>query len=248
MLLAALPILIELFTSEGCSSCPPADAALQRLHEKQPVPGVQLLVLSEHVDYWNNLGWRDPFSDELFSDRQSRYGNRIYTPQAMVDGRVDVLGSDEQGIARAAGAAATEPHGEIRLSPCVHGVHNPPDTSRTPQKKIFFSAAPSVSAEGCVHGVHVAATGLPPHGPAQVLLAVVEDGLVSHVERGENAGRTLPHTAVVRALKGVGSIAASASQWSGDVEIPADTAWKHPRLVVFVQDRESLRVLAAGSM
>ena len=138
MLLAALPILIELFTSEGCSSCPPADAALQRLHEKQPVPGVQLLVLSEHVDYWNNLGWRDPFSDELFSDRQSRYGNRIYTPQAMVDGRVDVLGSDEQGIARAAGAAATEPHGEIRLSPCVHGVHNPPDTSRTPQKKIFF--------------------------------------------------------------------------------------------------------------
>src|ERR1700687_1704136 len=100
MLLAVLPILIELFTSEGCSSCPPADAALQRLHEKQPVPGVQLLVLSEHVDYWNNLGWADPFSSEIFSDRQSRYGGRIYTPQVRVDGRADVVGSDERAIVR----------------------------------------------------------------------------------------------------------------------------------------------------
>ena len=106
MLLAALPILVELFTSEGCSSCPPADAVLARLHEKQPAPGVQLIVLSEHVDYWNNLGWRDPFSDALFTDRQSRYGSRVYTPQAVVDGRTDVLGSDEEGIVRAATAAA----------------------------------------------------------------------------------------------------------------------------------------------
>jgi hypothetical protein len=220
MLLAALPILIELFTSEGCSSCPPADAALQRLHEKQPVPGVQLLVLSEHVDYWNNLGWADPFSSELFSDRQSRYGGRIYTPQVRVDGRADVVGSDERAILREASAAAREAHGEITLTRDARVVHR----------------------------VHVSATRLPPHAPAQVLLAVVEDGLVSQVERGENAGRTLPHTAVVRALKGVGSIAASATDWSGDVEVPEDASWKRPRLVVFVQDRESLRVLAAGSM
>src|SRR3954447_9590564 len=114
-LLAAAAILVELFTSEGCSSCPPADATLARLHEKQPVPGVQLLVLSEHVDYWNNLGWRDPFSDEQFTARQARYGDRIYTPQAMVDGRIDVLGSDEAGIARAAAGAASEPHGSVRF-------------------------------------------------------------------------------------------------------------------------------------
>jgi hypothetical protein len=225
MLLAALPILVELFTSEGCSSCPPADAALARLHEKQPVPGVQLLVLSEHVDYWNNLGWRDPYSDEQFTDRQSRYApavsrSRIYTPQAVVDGRVDVLGSNEDGIARAAKGAAADPHGTVQI---VRNVQN-------------------------VQNVRIAAAGLPPHGPAQVLLAVVEDGLVSFVQHGENEGRTLRHTSVVRSLKGVGSIPKSANEWTGDAEIPSDPAWKRTRVVVFVQDRESLRVLAAGSM
>ena len=254
MLLAALPILVELFTSEGCSSCPPADAVLARLAEKQPAPGVQLLVLSEHVDYWNNLGWRDPFSDGQFTDRQSRYApvvarSRVYTPQAVVDGRLDVLGSDEDGIVRAAAAAAGEPHGEVRLTACVHNSGNTPPP---PAKKInFFSAAAGgvqTPAPDCVHGVHVAAAQLPPHGPAQVLLAVVEDGLVSKVLRGENEGRTLPHTAVVRSLRGVGSIASSASAWDGDVEVPSDPSWKKTRVVVFVQDRETLRVLAAASM
>ena len=254
MLLAALPILIELFTSEGCSSCPPADAVLARLAEKQPAPGVQLLVLSEHVDYWNNLGWRDPFSDGQFTDRQSRYApaiarSRVYTPQAVVDGRLDVLGSDEDGIVRAAVAAAGERHGEVGLSRCAPGVPNSGSTSPPPAKKIilFPAGAPQTPTPGCVHRVHIAATQLPPHGPAQVLLAVVEDGLVSKVLRGENEGRTLPHTAVVRSLKGVGSIAASAAAWEADVEVPSDPSWKRTRLVVFMQDRETLRVLAAGS-
>jgi hypothetical protein len=214
MLLAALPILVELFTSEGCSSCPPADAVLARLHQKQPVPGVQLLVLSEHVDYWNNLGWRDPFSDALFSERQSRYGSRIYTPQVVVDGRTDVLGSDEEGIARAARGAAAEPHGTIRS---VRSVQN----------------------------VQIAVSALPPHAPAQVMLAVLEDGLVSKVTKGENEGRTLAHTAVVRSLKGVGSIAAGAAEWSG--EIPLDPAWRNLRLIVFVQERDSRKLLAAAA-
>jgi hypothetical protein len=211
---AAATVLVELFTSEGCSSCPPADAVLARLHEQQPVPGVKLVVLAEHVDYWNDLGWADPFSNHLFTERQSRYGDRMYTPQAVVDGRIDVLGSDAAGIERAAAAAASDPHGGV--------------TCRIPpgQKKIFF-----------------AVSGLPPHGPAQVLLATVEDGLTSKVLRGENSGRTLPHTAVVRALQGIGTIAAGESGWSGEVDAPAE----HRRLVLFVQDRESLRVLAAGS-
>src|SRR5207248_5493025 len=207
MLLAALPILVELFTSEGCSSCPPADAVLARLHEKQPAPGVQLIVLSEHVDYWNNLGWRDPFSDALFTDRQSRYGSRVYTPQAVVDGRLDVLGSDEEGIVRAATAAASEAHGAVSLTACP----GTPSSRPGGKKNNFFSAdGAEMARPDCVHRVHIAATGLPAHGPAQVFLAVVEDGLVSKVLHGENEGRTLPHTAVVRALKGVGIIAASA--------------------------------------
>jgi hypothetical protein len=213
----ATAVLVELFTSEGCSSCPPADAVLARLHREQPVPGVQLIVLSEHVDYWNNLGWKDPYSDARFSDRQGRYGSRIYTPQAVVDGRIDVLGSDRAAIARAATAAAKEPHGTVRLE----------------------------SAPG---GVRVSVTGLSGHTDARVVVAVVEDNLVSKVERGENAGRTLAHTAVVRWLREVGAIAAHASQWNAEVPVPQDLSWKQPRAVAFVQDAVSRRVLAAGGL
>jgi hypothetical protein len=208
MLIAALPILVELFTSEGCSSCPPADKVLSQLHEAQPVPGVQLLVLSEHVDYWNNLGWKDPYSDELFTARQSRHGPRIYTPQAVVDGRIDVLGSDKSGIERAALAAAQDPHGSIALK----------------DGKLFVQ-------------------NLPPHGPAQLLLAIVEDGLTDKVERGENAGRTLSHTAVVRKLSSIANIQKAETQTQVDFTRPSQG-----RLVVFVEERETARVLAAASL
>jgi len=211
----AAAVLLELFTSEGCSSCPPADAVLARLHREQPVPGVQLIVLSEHVDYWNSLGWKDPFSAAVFSDRQDRYGGHIYTPQAVVDGHSDVLGSDERAIVRAVTAAGREPHGTLRLS-----------------------AIPS--------GVRIAVTGLSGHSDAEVVVAVVEDGLVSTVERGENAGRTLAHTAVVRALHRGGTIPAAADQWSGEVPVSLDDSWKQPRMVAFVQDARSRRILAAG--
>ena len=217
--LAAAAILVELFTSEGCSSCPPADATLARLEREQPVPGVRLLLLSEHVDYWNDQGFRDPYSSAQFTARQGRYGDRMYTPQAIVDCHFDVLGSDQEGIVRAAKGAALEPHGTL-----------------------------SVSRASGAHRLHLAASGLPPHGPSQVMLAVVEDGLVDKVERGENAGRTLSHTAVVRALKGVATISGSASEWSGDVEVPQGASWKETRIVAFVQDTRSSRVLAAGAL
>lgn len=213
----AAAVLVELFTSEGCSSCPPADAVLARLQREQPVPGVDLIVLSEHVDYWNDLGWKDPFSDSRFSDRQGAYGSRIYTPQAIVDGRIDVLGSDQAGIVRAAKGAARDPHGTIALS-------------RTPK------------------GVRVAVAGLPGHSGAAVMLAVVEDGLVSKVERGENAGRTLPHTAVVRALREAGKVPAGAAEWSAEVPVPLDVSWKRARVIAFVQEGRSRRILAAGAL
>jgi hypothetical protein len=213
----AAAVLVELFTSEGCSSCPPADAVLAKLHRDQPVPGVQLVVLSEHVDYWNNLGWRDPFSDARFSERQGDYGNRTYTPQVVVDGRIDVLGSDQAGIERAAKAVALQPHGTLRLT-------------RTAQ------------------GVKVSATELHGHGDARVMLAVVEDNLVSKVERGENAGRTLTHSAVVRSLREVGKVPPAATQWSAEVPVSTDVSWKRTRLVAFVQDAASRRVLASGAL
>jgi hypothetical protein len=213
----AAAVLVELFTSEGCSSCPPADAVLARLHREQPVPGVQLVVLSEHVDYWNDLGWKDPFSDARFSDRQGRYGSRIYTPQVVVDGRIDVLGSDEAAIVRAAKEAARDPHGTVRL-------------------------------ERSTGGVRISVSGLSEPRHADVVLAVVEDGLVSKVERGENAGRTLTHAAVVRSLRQVGSVPAGASQWSTEAPVSLENSWKQPRLIAFVQDAASRRVLASGAL
>ena len=211
-----VPVLVELFTSEGCSSCPPADTVLARLVRDQPVQGVEIVALSEHVDYWDSLGWKDPYSSPVFTERQQDYSSRlrrggIYTPQAVVDGRAELIGSDEAAARSAAAAAAAQPHGTL--------------TTRRNGNALHLEAK------------------LPPHSGAEILLASVDDPPPARVARGENAGRTLTHVRVVRELRRIGR--AEQPSWSGDVQLDASAA--RLRLVVFVQERSSGRVLAEAS-
>src|SRR5690349_21126792 len=113
------PVLVELFTSEGCSSCPPADQVLTNLMDKQPVAGAEIITLSEHVDYWNSLGWNDPYSTATSTQRQRDYAevfgeDSVYTPQMVVDGKTQFVGSDadkaRESIARAAAVAKASVH------------------------------------------------------------------------------------------------------------------------------------------
>jgi hypothetical protein len=224
LLLAALParagdrvpVLVELFTSEGCSSCPPADDVLARLVREQPLQGVEILALSEHVDYWDSLGWRDPYSSPVFTERQQAYASRlrrgnIYTPQAVVDGHAEVLGSDEKAARSAAVQAGAQSHGTI-------------------------------TAQRRGNALHLEAK-LPPHSGAEVLLAAVEDPPPGRVARGENAGRTLSHVRVVRQLRRISGVDQGA--WSGDVDLDGPAA--KLRLVAFVQERSTGRVLASAT-
>ena len=170
------PVLVELFTSEGCSSCPPADQLLRTLDARQDVSGVQIVVLSEHVDYWNHLGWRDPYSSAVWTERQEEYRSRlnqpgVYTPQAVVDGTRNVLGSDS-GALRAAIAAS----------------------ARTGKQ-------PLTIAEAVFHGDEVSATLSGGPFPRATLYAVLADERDhSEVAGGENAGHALDHVAVARTL------------------------------------------------
>src|SRR5438045_6457778 len=114
-------VIAELSTSEGCSSCPPADDLLRRLIATQPLAGVEIIALGSHVDYWDGLGWRDPFSSALFSARQSAYdaavfrSNGIYTPQLVVDGALEVVGSDAAAVRRTLLKAASLPKATVSV-------------------------------------------------------------------------------------------------------------------------------------
>ena len=220
-----VPVVVELFTSEGCSSCPPADALLSQYAKSSPVPGAEVIALGEHVDYWNHGGWADPFSSAQFSARQSDYSHAfhldtVYTPQMIVDGRAQFDGGSDDAARAAIARAAREPKAQVSVRQTASG-----------QISVHVSHLP-VSAQS---------------DPAEVYLAVTEDGLSSSVGGGENAGRHLSHSAVVRELVSLGRVNES---FAASPLVALRPGWRrgHLHAVVFAQERTSRRIVGASEI
>jgi len=220
---------LELFTSEGCSSCPPADRLLEAFDQQQPVAGAELIVLSEHVDYWDRLGWKDPYSSSQYSARQQDYTNRfnldgVYTPQLVVDGRFGFVGSD----ARQASSAIEK---SIR------------------DRKIPLTIS-NVMRDGSQITAHIATPAADQNNKGKrgiLFVALADNRAESHVARGENGGRTLAHVAVTRVLKQVRTIdLGGATSDEVTLAIPAGAGASGSRIVAFVQDPASGHILGVA--
>lgn len=228
------PIIVELFTSEGCSDCPPADRLLYALQQAQPVPGAEIIPLEEHVDYWDSDGWRDPFSSSQFTQRQKDFVYTLnlptaYTPQMVVDGTAEFVGSDRNRAVAAIAKAALAPKANLKIEEVAD--------AKSDARNLHFrvNLAPLGAAN-------------PKHG-ADVLLAVTEDNLASNVTRGENAGKYMTHLSVVRELRELGRVD-SAGSFSAATDLNLAENWKRENLhvVVFVQDRSKKGILGASEL
>ncbi|MGI8467976.1 MAG: DUF1223 domain-containing protein [Pyrinomonadaceae bacterium] len=218
------PVLVELFTSEGCSSCPPADRVLSELDKDQPTAGAEIITLSLHVDYWNNLGWKDRFSSPLYSQRQTIYGQKfkldsIYTPQMIVDGEKQFVGSSLDEASKAVGESAKTPKAKIELV-------------RDEDK------------------LKVIVSDIPAHEDASVFLAIAEDDLSTKVGGGENGGRTLQHTSVARDLKPLGRILPADNNFQTETMLQFQPDWKKEnlKLIVFLQENQSRKILGVNKI
>ena len=221
------PVLVELFTSEGCSSCPPADAVLAQLERAQPVAAANIIVLSEHVDYWDGPGFRDRFSSAAATDRQKSYGNYfrlrdVYTPQAVVNGTAEFNGADREDITKAIAQAAATNHEPLKLT----GV----DVRGT---DVVFTLADLPSSAGSLN----------------IYAALVDPEDTTEVHGGENKGRTLHHVAVVRTMSLAGSSPRSGALGDRPLVVHAKgaEALNGMRLVVFAQSKQLGPVLGAVS-
>jgi len=212
------PVIVELFTAEGCSSCPPADNLLAALERIQPIDGVEVIALGEHVDYWDQYGWQDRFSSGAYTARQHDYGDKLrvpepYTPQMIVDGTSQFNGTDAAAARRALDAAAHKPHLTLALtSPTVDG--------RAVQAAVSF-------------------TGTPPGKPnarIDLYAALVQPSATTDVANGENKGHTLHHVAIVRTLTRIGTLGElAAGPKTFTLQPPKDTPTAGFRIVVFAQ-------------
>ncbi len=178
-------VLVALFTSEGCSDCPPADELLRRINGRKADGGQLIVAISEHVTYWNGLGWRDPFSADLYTDRQNDYGTHfglesVYTPQMVVNGREQFVGSDTRALQAALATESQRKQISLRI-----------DSGQIKDNGVTFTYTTS---------------DLPVNGALQLFAVLVDDIDQSSVLRGENSGRKLSHVAVARALAPLGAL------------------------------------------
>jgi hypothetical protein len=217
---ATTPVLVELFTSEGCSSCPPADALLAKMDALQPIRGAQLIVLSEHVDYWNQDGWTDPFSSASITDRQNEYVrvlrlNSPYTPQFLVDGTEELQTRNNQLVVEGLQKAASVPKIPMRITSASVDPGNP----------------------AIIHG-HVESDVSSEKHKADVYIAIALDHAESQVSRGENNGRHLTHVAVVTEFTRVGKLEPGKSlsqDFRVKLKLP-NPAPSNLRIVAFAQE------------
>ena len=213
------PVIVELFTSEGCSSCPPADRVLADLESKKPTA---VIPLAFHVDYWDGIGWKDPFSSPAWTDRQQAYSraqgrSNVYTPEMVVDGREEFVGSDAS-------------HAE--------------DAIASAQKRVKTPIAMTIVQNGGARSLAVKIGPVSSAEAADVVFALTEPRASVDVKSGENAGRKLDHTAIVRSLRIVGAASATGNSLS----IPIDVSTASQRAVVLVQERKSRAILGGATV
>jgi hypothetical protein len=229
------PVLVELFTSEGCSTCPPADALLTQLETAQPISGAEVIALEEHVDYWNHDGWVDSYSSPEWTVRQQDYvthfkGNSPFTPQMIVDGQSQFVGNSARDAQTAIQEAAHRPKTQISIT--ADAVSNPKSDTQRIEIRVG----------------NVTATGT--QEPADLWLAVTESNLETSVKAGENAGKEVRHAAIVRSLHKIAAITAkSSSPFLTTQQVKLKSSWKRQNLhiVVFVQEHKSLHIFGAAS-
>jgi len=222
------PVLLELFTSEGCSSCPPADKLVQQMDATQPVSGAQLIVLSEHVDYWNHDGWKDPYSSSSLTERQIDYVRALklkepYTPQMIVDGTTVLQGDESQILQSLRGDVAT-PKLSLRIDSVNLGAGKIQDVSG-----------------------HIDIDGTTDKHNADVYVAVALGRAESQVLSGENSGKHLSHVAVVQEIKKIGKLGKN-GRFSQDFQVKLNpgTDANNVRIIAFVQEPGPGRVLGAA--
>lgn len=215
--------VVELFTSEGCSSCPPADRLLSQLVDEAEKNDLNIFALSFHVSYWNYLGWKDPFSDERFNYRQNKYSktlkSRTYTPQMVVNGSAELVGSQKHLAEETIASALRNTQAIVRLS----GV-----SVRTTDERLYFEAGAKGITENKV--LHI---------------AIVEKNLTVEVNRGENRGRKLHHDNVVRVFKSIDVGNGSIKKTS--ITLPPDLKKAESSVIFFIQDQKTMQIYDASS-